>query len=108
MRRGSRRNRFIDTYGGIPVLNVLAALHPRRKYPDRVDRVGVICSLALGDTLLFSGALQSVRTHFAKQHLVFFCGKQNLAAAELIPGVDELVVIDVLKPLQTIRQMRER
>lgn len=98
----------MDTWVGIPVLNAFALLRRRQKYPDKVERVGVICSLALGDTLLFSGALQSVRAHFAKQHLVYFCGKQNIAAAELIPGVDELVVIDVLKPLETIRQMRER
>ena len=108
MRRGSKRNRLLDTWVGIPVLNAIALLRPRHKYPNKVERVGVICSLALGDTLLFSAALRSVRSHFPTQHLVYFCGPQNIAAAELIPGVDKLVVIDLLKPGATIRQMREQ
>jgi len=108
MRRGSKRNRLMDTWVGVPILNALAAFRPRHKYPDKVERVGLLCSLALGDTLLFSGALRSVRAHFATQHLVYFCGPQNIAAAELIPGVDELVQIDLLKPAKTIRLMREQ
>lgn len=106
MRRGSKRNRFVDIWVGIPVLNAIAALRLRRKCPVKVDRVGVMCSFALGDTLLFSAAVRSVRNHFPTQHLVFFCGPQNFAAAELIPGVDELVVISLLRPLETIRRMR--
>ena len=98
----------MDTWVGIPVLNVVAALRGRHKYPEKVGRVGMMCSMALGDTLLFSAALRSVRSHFATQHLIYFCGPQNIAAAELIPGVDELVVIDLLKPRETIRRMREQ
>jgi heptosyltransferase III len=108
MRRGSKKNRFIDTWLGIPVLNMLAVLRRHRKYPDRVERVGVMCSLALGDTLLVSAAVRSVRSHFPTRHLVFFCGPQNIAAAKLLSGVDELVLIDLLKPRETIRRMREQ
>lgn len=98
----------MDTWVGIPLLNLIASLRLRRRYPEKVERVGVICSLALGDTLLFSSAFRSVRSHFPTKHLVYFCGPQNIAAAELIPGVDELVVIDLLNPRETIRRMRER
>jgi ADP-heptose:LPS heptosyltransferase len=108
MRRGSKRNRLIDKWVGVPVLNLIASLRRGRSYPDNIERVGVICSLALGDTLLFSAALRSVRDHFQTKHLVYFCGQQNVAAAELIPGVDELVLIDLLKPYETIRRMREK
>jgi len=108
MRRGSKKNRLIDVWVGIPILNVLAVFRVRRKYPDKIDRIGVMCSFALGDTLLFSAVVQSVRSHFPTKHLVCFCGPQNLAAAELIPGVDELIVIDMLKPRETISRMREQ
>lgn len=108
MRRGSKKNRLLDTWLGIPLVNVLAMFRVRRKCPKTVNRIGLLCSFALGDTLLFSSAVQSVRGHFPTQHLIFFCGPQNLAAAELIPGVDELVVIDLLKPWKTIRRMREQ
>lgn len=96
----------MDTWVGIPALNALAAFHPRRKCPDKLNRIGVMCSFALGDTLLFSAAVQSLRAHFPEQYIVFFCGPQNLAAAELIPGLSKLVVINLLQPRESIRLMR--
>ena len=96
----------MDFWLGIPLLNFLATFRRRRRWPDRIERVGVMCSPALGDTLLFSGALEDVRRYFPQAELVHFCMKQNLAAAELIPGADRRVVITLTKPLQTIRQMR--
>src|SRR5271169_3512211 len=103
MRRGSKANRLLDFWLGIPLLNVLASFRRTRDWPDQIERVGVMCSPALGDTLLFSGALADVRRYFPEAELVHFCMKQNLAAAELIPGADRRVVIALTKPLQTIR-----
>ena len=51
--------------------------------------IGVICSPALGDTLLFSGPLQDLRAAFPKARIIHFCTKQNFAAAEIVPGSDE-------------------
>ena len=96
----------MDFWLGIPLLNILATFRRRRSWPDRIERVGVMCSPALGDTLLFSGALEDVRRYFPQAELVHFCMKQNLAAAELIPVADRRVVIALTKPLQTIREMR--
>jgi len=67
-----------------------------------------MCSFALGDTLLFSSALQGIRAHFPTQQLIFFCGPQNKAAAELLTGIDAMVSINILKPRYTIRRMREQ
>ncbi len=107
MQRGSRKNRVLDYWVGIPLLNLVATLRRKRTMPADVRRVGVMCSPALGDTLLFSGALRDVRKHFgAGVKIVHFCVKQNLAAAELLEGADKRVVIDLTKPPETIRQMR--
>lgn len=108
MRRGSKKNRLLDTWLGIPTLNVLATFRRRRKPPEHVERIGLLCSLALGDTLLFSAVVRSIRTHYPSQRIVFFCGPQNIAAARLIPGIDELVAIDLLDPLKTVQRMREQ
>src|SRR5665213_1847866 len=109
MRRGSKKNRLMDYWVGIPLLNVLAtarAAGRRRKWPLRVERIGVMCSPALGDTLLFSAALRDVRGHFAGAEIIHFCMRQNLAAAELIPGADRRVLIDLTKPAESIRRIR--
>lgn len=106
MRRGSKKNRFVDRWIGVPLLNALATLRRRRSFPSRIERIGLVCSFALGDTLLFSAAVRSIRAHYPAARLVFFCGRQNIAAAQLIGGVDELVLIDLLDPKTTIRTMR--
>ncbi len=74
--------------------------------PKHVKRVGVMCSPALGDTLLFSGALRDARRHFGDRvTIVHFCMRQNLAAAELLDA-DRYVVVDLTNPAATIKQMR--
>jgi heptosyltransferase-3 len=109
MRRGSKKNRLMDYWVGIPLLNVLAtarAAGRQRPWPSRVDRIGVMCSPALGDTLLFSAALRDVRAHFADAEIIHFCMRQNVAAAELIPGADRRVLIDLTKPAESVRRVR--
>jgi len=106
MKRGSKKNRLLDFYLGIPVLHTLALLRRARRWPERVERIGVMCSPALGDTLLFSAALRDLRLHFPVAHIVHFCMKQNLAAANILAGADERVVIDLTRPAASIRRIR--
>lgn len=103
----------MDYWLGIPVLNIAASWRRARTWPSRIQRVGVMCSPALGDTLLFSGAVEDVRRHFdqvssgaERIELVHFCMKQNLAAAELLTGIDRRVVVDLTKVSETIRAFR--
>jgi ADP-heptose:LPS heptosyltransferase len=106
MRRGSRSNRVLDFWVGIPLLNLLATLRWRQQKPAQVKRVGVMCSPALGDTLLFSGALRDVRAHYGNGvEVIHVCMKSSLAAAELLGGASRRVVIDLTDPIGTIRQL---
>lgn len=114
MRRGRKKNRVLDYWLGIPLLNVLATAMKtgrRQKWPSRVARVGVMCSPALGDTLLFSGALRDIRSWCDRQagggiEIVHFCMRQNVAAAELIAGADRRVLIDLTRPQESLQRMR--
>ena len=107
MRRGSKKNRILDYWVGIPLLNLLATFRLRRRLPATIRSIGVMCSPALGDTLLFSSVLQDLRAHFGRSvEIVHFCMKPNLAAAEIIPGADRRVVIDLTNPVATIKQLR--
>jgi len=107
MRRGSIKNRILDYWVGVPLLNALATLRRRRKRPASIRRVGVMCSPALGDTLLVSGAFRDVRRHYGNAvEIVHFCMKSNLAAAELLQAPDRRVVIDLTDPPGTIKLMR--
>ena len=106
MKRGNKKNRLLDYWVGTPLLNVLASFHRKRQPPAQIARIGVMCSPALGDTLLFSGALLDLRAAYPAAHITHICMKQNLAAAEIIPGADERVVIDLTDPRATIPRIR--
>lgn len=106
MKRGKRSNRVLDYWLGTPLLNVLASMHRRGVPPGRVEHLGVMCSPALGDTLLFSGALQDVRSAFPKARITHVCMRQNRAAAEIIPGADRRVEVRLTQPLETIHRLR--
>jgi ADP-heptose:LPS heptosyltransferase len=107
MRRGSIKNRILDYWVGVPLLNAFATFRRRRKRPATIRRVGVMCSPALGDTLLVSGAFRDVRRHYGNAvEIVHFCMKTNLAAAELLHAPSRRVVIDLTDPLGSIKAMR--
>lgn len=107
MQRGSKRNRQMDQWVGTPILNFMATFRSRRRAaPKQPRRVGVMCSPALGDTLLFSGALQDLRAALPEAHITHVCMPQNIAAAEIIPGADERLVVDLTKPGETVRRLR--
>ena len=114
MRRGSRKNRLLDLYLGTPLLNLLASVHRRRKWHadwTKVYRIGVLCSPALGDTLLLSAALADLRAFVDSNiphpvEIVHLCTPPNLAASELLPGLDRRVLIDLTRPPATVRQIR--
>jgi len=106
MQRGSSRNRLLDVWIGVPLLNLAASFHRRRSAPANPQRVGVMCSPALGDTLLFSAALQDLRAAFPAARITHLCFAENLAAAEIIPGADERVMLNLTSPLASIRTLR--
>jgi len=108
MRRGIKKNRLLDFWVGIPVLNALAAVRSKRKWPEQAHRIGVMCSPALGDTLLFSAVACDLRYAFPDAQLVHLCMQQNLAAAELIGGIDRRVLLDLTRPLETIKAVRSQ
>jgi heptosyltransferase III len=106
MQRGRRSNRLLDYWVGTPLLNLLATFHRRHSPPAHIQKIGVMCSPALGDTLLFSGALQDIRSAYPEAHITHICMKQNLAAAEIIPGADARLLIDLTRPLASIGSLR--
>lgn len=106
MQRGKPRNRLLDYWVGTPLLNLLASVHRRRMPPRRIEHLGVMCAPALGDTLLFSGPLQDLRAALPESRITHVCMGQNLAAAEIIPGADRRLLIDLTRPNEAIRKLR--
>jgi heptosyltransferase-3 len=107
MRRGSKKNRLLDYWAGIPVLNLAATLRRRRSRPSAPPRkIGVMCSPALGDTLIFSAALQDIHAAYPDAEIVHCCMGPNKGAAAIIPGADRRIVIDLTRPDKSLKLLR--
>src|SRR5215467_9419375 len=106
MRRGIRLNRILDKYCGITLLAPLGMLRSKRRMPEGINRIGILSAAALGDTLLLSGPIADIRAHFPAQELILFCSPENLAAAQLVPGLDKRVVYPWLRPAQAVKSLR--
>jgi ADP-heptose:LPS heptosyltransferase len=109
MQRGKIKNRLLDYWLGIPLLNFAATLMRMgryREWPRNIQRIGLICSPALGDTLLFSAVALDVQRQYPDAELIHFCMKQNLAAAELIPWEARRVIVNLTEPPECIRRIR--
>lgn len=99
----------MDFWVGIPLLGALAVIlrsGRRRRWPSEAKRIGLMCSPALGDTILFSGVVRDVRKRFPGAEIVHLYMKHNAASAQLLGDVDRRVLIDLTKPLETIRRTR--
>lgn len=107
VQRGKPTNRLLDSYIGIPILNLLTLLRRRRPYPNQINNVGIFVNPALGDTLLASAAVRDIRRIFPSTTLIFFSGRSNLAAAKLLPDIDLLEEIPITRPWQAIRILRK-
>jgi ADP-heptose:LPS heptosyltransferase len=106
MKRGRKTNRLLDFWVGIPLLNILTFFRRRRKPPAKPMRIGLMCYVAQGDTLLFSGVLQDIRAAFPSANITHICSRLNTAAANIISGADEKLVIEPTKPWVTIPLLR--
>jgi heptosyltransferase III len=101
----------MDFWIGIPLLNLLTLFRRKRPQPDiskpgTVKRIGIMCSPALGDTLLFSAAVQDLRQARPDAEIIHLCMKQNLAAAELIGGIDRRVLINLTDIAGSVKNIR--
>jgi heptosyltransferase III len=108
MKRGSVRNRLLDRYVGITALRIISIFDKRRPRPTRFRTIGILASPTIGDTLLTCAPVMDLRTAFPDARIIYFpTSGASSAAAELIPGIDEIQPIELLKPLLSIQTVRK-
>ena len=104
--RGGRAWRLADRYFGVPLVATIGALRRKRPMPCRIDRVGLLTTAAIGDTILISAIVADLRAAFPSASIIFFAGDSNYAAACLIPHCDTVVRLPVRRPFKASRIVR--
>jgi ADP-heptose:LPS heptosyltransferase len=108
MKRGSRINRYLDRWFGIPAVAVATLVCRKHDRPVIVKSIGFIAAPALGDTFLTSAAVLDAKKAFPEAKLHYFATRNNAGAVRLIPGIDEVTLIDYQSPAQAIRTLRDK
>jgi heptosyltransferase III len=105
--RGRDGLRRLDRTIGIPAIAALSILKRRRRIPTEVSAIGLIALGAIGDTIISVGsAVPALRQAFPKAKLNLFTSKSNGSIAPLLPPVDEVHVIAVTDPIQSVSLLR--
>lgn len=111
--RGNPRLKLGDRYAGIPVAGAIGmarrALHGgRRPVPERWERIGLLKTAGIGDTVLLSAILADLRAQRPDARVSLFVTRTNAGFAALLEGPDEVVVLPVRDPLGAARALRRR
>jgi ADP-heptose:LPS heptosyltransferase len=104
--RGSQRLRLVDRYVGIPLVAAVGLLRQKRHLPSDPERIGLLNTAAIGDTVLMSAVISDLRDRYGQAQLILFAGPSNHEVAHLIPELDLVVLLDVFNPMNAIRQIR--
>ena len=63
---------------------------------------------AIGDTVMLSAIVADLRRSYPQARIAFFAGRDNVGAARLIKGIDEVVAFDISRPWTAVRELRRR
>lgn len=106
--RGSLFRRSADFWLGVPLV-WLAGLLRRRREPPRVpERIALLKTAAIGDTVLMSGPLRDLRQAHPQARITLLCGPGNAAMAALLDGADEVLELPIGRVDQALRVLGKR
>jgi ADP-heptose:LPS heptosyltransferase len=108
--RGHRLLKMIDRYIGVPLVALMGVSRKKRTLPQQINRIGILTTAAIGDTILVGAVVSDLRAAFPASSIVFFAGDSNHAVAKLLsPALSALVIhLPVYRPFQASRIIRER
>lgn len=103
--RGSTVLKFADRYIGIPLIYLAGILKPlfrgvgqQQAALIRPHRIAIIKLAAIGDTVLLSGPLHSLRRAYPDSHISLFCGASNYEIAKHLSAIDDLIEVPITQP----------
>jgi ADP-heptose:LPS heptosyltransferase len=106
--RGNSLLRFFDRFAGIPLVFLLGLFVRKKKIPHKINRIAILATAAIGDTILISAVLKDLITVCTDSSLTVYCGKTNRATFEMaIPHLN-LITIPVNNPLKAIKIIRQK
>jgi ADP-heptose:LPS heptosyltransferase len=104
--RGRILLRKLDRWFGVPLLLLISLFRPKRPKPASFERLGICVFAAIGDALLASVLIESLKKAYPQLKITIFGTSANAGVFQLISGWDNLVLVPITQPWAAIRQVR--
>lgn len=104
--RESSLPRLVDRAVGTPLLWLLGTFRHRRPLPAAPRRFGLMMFETLGDSLLASTLLASLRAGFPDAEVVLFVSRGNRGILELLEGIGRIVEVPLTRPSLAMAAIR--
>jgi len=97
---------ILDRYLGIPTIAILGRLRRKRRLPAKIETIGLLRTVAIGDTVLMSGIIADLRRAFPRASFLFFAGPSNFEIAGMLDGLDRVVKVPIPNLAAGLRAVR--
>jgi ADP-heptose:LPS heptosyltransferase len=106
--RDNKLYRFLDRYAGIPLVSAAGLLWRRGvEIHSDVRRIALLKTACIGDSVLIDGISKDLRRAWPQAQQVFFAGRDNCQLAEMLQGIDEVVVLPMHSPWKAAQKIYE-
>jgi len=105
--RGNSILKVVDFYMGIPILLVISQLRRKKTLPSNPKKIGVMVLSAIGDTILSSSILASIKVAHPEVELIVFCTANNSGVFKLLKGCDQIIVLPIMNPFKSYKLIRK-
>jgi heptosyltransferase-3 len=107
LERNNQLLKKLDFWLGIPLLYCLSKFNKKAKIkPEIIDTIGIFAFAAIGDSILSSCLLSTLKDQYPRAKVIVFASSANAAIYPVLSGYDELVVLPVTKPLKALSLLR--
>lgn len=107
MERNAKLLKYLDRYLGIPLIALIGIFKKRRHKPKEIRSVGIFAFAAIGDSILSSVLITSIKRIWPDAKIVIFASKANAPIYSVLSGFDELVALPITKPWAALPILRK-
>jgi lipopolysaccharide heptosyltransferase III len=105
-KRGKKVFKLLDRYLGIPILFILGLFKQKCALSKNISTIGILTVPAIGDIILINGLLRDIKDFNNEIKIILFVTKEVREIAEIMNSCDELIEIEIFRPLKAIKTLR--
>ena len=107
--RNNKILKLLDKTIGIPLVYLLGILRFKKNIPKNINTIAILATAAIGDTIIMSGVVNSIKKKYPNSKIILFCGASNYEVAKLLSNIDKiekLPIKNIIKSIEIIRQYK--